>query len=78
MITLYVTFFAQLLLLLTLPLILAASAAYAVWKQVPRPRAYLVVATLTLYVVYVVVFYYFAPGSAGFAISRVDASQAQL
>jgi len=72
--TLYLNFFAQLALILGLPALFSAGSAYFSWRALPRPWTFLLATTVALYVIYFLVFYFFAPAVGGISISRVDSS----
>jgi len=65
----------QLLFLLTFPLILATGTSLLTWNALSGPWKFLFLSIITLYVLYVLCFYFLAPASVGFAVRAVEPGQ---
>ena len=65
----------QLIFLLTFPLLLSIGAAYLTWNALSGPWKFLILSTVSLYLLYVVSFYFLAPQSVGFTLVAVEPGQ---
>ena len=64
-------FFLQLLLLFTLPALVACLSAWLTWHALATPWTYVVASGICLYVLYALAMYCFAPKSVGYMVSAV-------
>lgn len=62
-------FVLEFLFLLSLPLVLACGASYLTWKVLSRPVVFLIVATVSLYLLYAALMWLLDPGPVGYTLS---------
>lgn len=59
----------EFLFLLSLPFVLACGASYLTWRALSRPVVFLIVATVSLYLLYGALMWLLAPGPVGYTLS---------
>jgi hypothetical protein len=62
-------FALEFLFLLSLPFVLACGASYLTWRALSRPVIFLIVATISLYLLYVALMWLLDPGPVGYTPS---------
>ena len=69
-------FFAQVIVLFTLPALVAGLSAWLRWQELASPWLYVITAALCLYAIYLASMYFLAPKSVGYMVSGVPSREA--